>query len=77
MYTLSFLGPLFLSVCLDGLISMGNGFVCNIDMSKPEVVKYPQQKEESCYRDEIFYPRCKDLENPEVLYYHNLFKSKK
>jgi hypothetical protein len=35
---------------------------------------YQPSPEDACYRDGIFYPRCKDLENPEVLRYHNLLK---
>lgn len=41
----------------------------------PPVVKYDRQDpKDACYKDGIYYPRCKDLENPEVLYYHNLLK---
>jgi hypothetical protein len=40
------------------------------------VLKYDKQDpKDGCYKDGIYYPRCKDLENPDILYYHNLFKS--
>jgi hypothetical protein len=40
------------------------------------VIKYdvPDPKE-GCTKDGIYYPRCKDLENPEVWRYHQLFKN--
>jgi len=47
-------------------------YICERDYPKPAQVYYEPEK--SCYRDGVFYPRCKDLENPEVLHYHNLFK---
>jgi len=76
MYTLSFFGPVILSACVSGIVNSvigdGNSLVCNIERSKPQVVKYSYDTEKSCYKDGIFYPRCKDLENPEVLHYHNL-----
>jgi len=51
------------------------GEICNFNDHQVPVVKYDKPKpEDGCYRDGIFYPRCKDLDNPEVLYYHNLFK---
>jgi hypothetical protein len=43
------------------------------------VLKYDKQNpEDACYKDGIYYPRCKDLENSDILYYHNLlYNSKK
>lgn len=76
MYTLTFLAPILVNACISGILSRGRGLVCNIETSREQVLQYERPKpEESCYRDGIFYPRCKDLENPQVLYYHNLFKS--
>lgn len=55
-----------LQLCVSGT------YICERDYSKPPVVYYEPEK--SCYRDGVFYSRCKDLENPEVLHYHNLLK---
>jgi len=72
MYTLKFLAPILLSMCAEEFIS-GQGDYCVIDRGQPNVIKYEKQNpEDACYKDGIFYPRCKDLENPQVLYYHNL-----
>jgi hypothetical protein len=81
MYTISLFGPFLLGACANGIMNsvLGNpdGLLCNIDNSQPQVVQYQYPKpEESCYKDGIFYPRCKDLENPEVLRYHNLLYTK-
>lgn len=79
MYTLSFLGPLLLGACSDGIMNsvLGNrdGLLCNLDNSQPQVIQYSYNTEKSCYKDGIFYPRCKDLENPKVWHYHNLLKN--
>lgn len=81
MYTISLFGPMILSACAGGIVNSiigdGNSLICNIDRSKPQVVKYSYDTEKSCYKDGIFYPRCKDLENPEVLRYHNLMYTTK
>jgi hypothetical protein len=75
MYTLFFLkaiSPAVGALCLDNFIRM-QGEICNLREPPARVVKYdPQDPENACYRDGIFYPRCKDLMNPEVLHYHNL-----
>ena len=52
------------------------GDLCNFRQSQSSVMQYAKQNpEDACYRDGIFYPRCKDLENPEVWHYHNLLKN--
>ena len=74
MYTLQLLAPLVGGLCFDNFVNR-QGELCNIRDYPPQITKYYQQSpEDACYRDGIFYPRCKDLDNPEVLYYHNLFK---
>lgn len=75
MYALQLLAPFFAGVCFDNFVRM-QGEWCNVREPPVPVVKYdPQDPENACYKDGIFYPRCKDLENPEVLKYHNLLKS--
>lgn len=75
MYALQLLAPFFAGVCFDNFVRV-QGEWCNFRESPTPVVKYdPQDPENACYRDGIFYPRCKDLENPEVLKYHNLLKT--
>ena len=80
MYTLLFLksaAPFIGGMCLDNFLRR-QGELCNIRDYPANVVKYdPQDPENACYRDGIFYPRCKDLENPEVLHYHNLLYGQK
>jgi hypothetical protein len=74
LWQLSTIGPFVGSLCLSNFVHM-QGELCNIRQPPDIVVKYAQPKpEEGCYRDGIFYPRCKDLEDPLVLYYHNLLK---
>ena len=60
-----------LQLCIQG------NYICERDLSPPKVVYQQPNPKESCYKDGIFYPRCKDLENPEVLYYHNLLRTEK
>lgn len=56
-----------IQLCIQGL------YLCERSVTTP--MKYDRiDSNASCYRDGIFYPRCNDLNNPEVLYYHNLFK---
>ena len=78
MYTLFFLkglAPFVGSLCFDNFVHM-QGELCNIRQQPNDVLKYDKQDpKNACYKDDIYYPRCKDLENPEVLYYHNLFKN--
>jgi len=57
-----------LVMCLEGW------YICERSYEPPKVKYYESGK--SCYRDGVFYPRCEDLENKEVQYYHNLFKDK-
>lgn len=78
MYTIQLLAPLapiVAGLCVDNFITK-QGDLCNFRQPRFSVLKYDKPNPEAaCYRDGIFYPRCKDLENPEVLYYHNLLKN--
>jgi len=72
LYMLKGLAPFVAGLCFENFMTK-QGDLCNIRQSPDNVVKYtPGSPENACYRDGIFYPRCKDLENPEVLHYHNL-----
>ena len=72
LWQLKTIAPLIGGLCVDNFIKM-QGDICNFRQPPNYVVKYNKPNpEHACYRDGIFYPRCKDLENPEVLYYHNL-----
>jgi len=74
MQTLQFLAPILAGLCLDNFITM-QGEICNFrEPPAPRLVFYEPDK--ACYRDGVFYPRCKDFENPEVQHYHNLLKNK-
>jgi hypothetical protein len=75
LYVLQGLAPFIGAMCVDNFIRR-QGELCNAREHPSHVLKYdPQDPENACYRDGIFYPRCKDLENPEVLKYHNLLKA--
>lgn len=75
LWQLKAVAPFVAGLCFENFMTK-QGELCNLRQSPNYVVKYEKQNPEaSCYRDGIFYPRCKDLENPEVLYYHNLFKN--
>jgi len=75
MYTLQFLAPFVAGICIENFITR-QGELCNIRDYPADVVKYDKPTpEDACYKDGIFYPRCKDLENPEVWHYHNLLKN--
>jgi hypothetical protein len=77
LYMLQGLVPFVGSLCLDNYLRR-HGEFCNIRDYPAAVIKYDKQDpKDGCYRDGIFYPRCKDLDNPEVVYYHNLFKNVK
>jgi len=77
MYGLPYLLPLVGQLCFANFVSK-QGELCNFRQPPDVVIKYDTIKpEEGCTRDGVFYPRCKDLENPEVLAYHNLFYGKK
>jgi len=77
MYGLSYLLPFVGQLCFANFVTK-QGELCNFRQPPDVVVKYDKPNPEAaCYRDGIFYPRCKDLENPEVLAYHNLFYGKK
>ena len=75
MYTLEMLkalAPFAGALCFENFVYRQGDF-CNFRDYRPAVVRYDKPNPEAaCYRDGIFYPRCKDLENPEVLRYHNL-----
>jgi len=75
MYTLQFLAPFVAGICVENFITR-QGELCNIRDYPANVVKYDKPNpEDACYKDGIFYPRCKDLENPEVWHSHNLLKN--
>ena len=75
MNALQVLIPFVTSLCLDNFIR-GQGEFCNIRQPPDIVLKYDKQdSKDACYRDGIFYPHCKDLENPKVWHYHNLLKN--
>jgi len=72
MYTLQLLAPFIVGLCVDNFFTQ-KGELCNFRQLPNYVVKYDElNPKDSCYLDGIFYPRCKDLENPEVLHYHKL-----
>ena len=75
LFQLKAIAPLLGGLCVDNYVKM-QGDICNLRQPPDIVLKYDKQDpRESCYRDGIFYPRCKDLENPDVWYYHNLLKN--
>jgi hypothetical protein len=72
MYTLQLLAPFVAGLCFDNFMR-AQGEWCNFREPPDLVLKYDKQNpEDACYKDGIYYPRCKDLENPEILRYHNL-----
>ena len=75
LWQLKAIAPVVGSLCFSNFVYM-QGELCNVRQPPDYVIKYDQPKpEESCYKDGIFYPRCKDLENPEVWHYHQLLKN--
>jgi hypothetical protein len=62
-----------LSLCLNDYLGMR--LICSFDNTPPPVVKSNKEEEKSCYQDGIFYPRCKDLEDPNVWHYHKLLSN--
>jgi hypothetical protein len=75
LFQLKAIAPLVGGLCLDNFVTV-QGDLCNFRDPPMKVMKYEKQNpEDACYRDGIFYPRCKDLENPEVWHYHNLLKN--
>ena len=58
MYTLKLLAPLIVGMCMEGFTT-GQGDVCVVDNSKPNVVKY-YEPGKSCYVNGTFYPRCEE-----------------
>jgi hypothetical protein len=76
LYALQFLAPTVAGLCFENFITK-QGELCNFRDHPAAVMKYDKQDpKDGCYKDGIYYPRCKDLENPDVLYYHNLFVKK-
>ncbi len=76
MFTIQFLAPIITSLCINNFLSK-QGELCNARQQTDVVVNYKRENiESSCYLDGIFYPNCKDLNNPDVLYYHNLLYKK-
>lgn len=70
------MAPFVGALCLENFLYR-QGELCNFRDYKAPIVKYDKPNPEAaCYKDGIFYPRCKDLENPEVLSYHNMFLQK-
>lgn len=78
MYTLELLAPFVVNICFQNFITK-QGELCNFRQPPDFVLKYDKQDpKDACYKDGIYYPRCKDLENPDILHYHNLlYNSKK
>jgi len=75
MYGITYLAPFIAQLCFANFIEK-QGELCNFRQTPDVVVKYDKPKpEDGCVQDGIFYPRCKDLENPEIWHYHNLFKN--
>lgn len=58
MYTIKFLAPILFGVCANNFLE-GQGTYCNTRQSSPHVIKY-YEPEKSCYRNGVFYTRCKD-----------------
>ena len=77
LWQLKAIAPVIGGLCFSNFMEK-QGDLCNFRQPPDYVVKYNKQNPESaCYRDGIFYPRCKDLENPEILRYHNLLYGRK
>lgn len=77
LWQLSLVAPFVAGLCLDNFLKM-QGELCNVRQPPDIVVKYDKQDpKDACYKDGIYYPRCKDLENPEILRYHNLLYNAK
>jgi hypothetical protein len=75
LWQLKAVAPLVGGLCFSNFMEK-QGELCNFRQPRASVLQYAKPNPEAaCYRDGIFYPRCKDLENPEVLYYHNLLKN--
>ena len=56
MYTIKFLAPILMMGCADNFMK-GQGEYCNVDQSKPHVVKYYEQGK-SCYVEGVFHESC-------------------
>jgi len=64
MYTIKLLAPMLLSACVNDVLE-GNGYICDIDAPKPNVVKY-YEPGKSCYKNGTFYSKCEN--SPPVKY---------
>ena len=74
LWQLKAVAPVVGGLCLTNFMQK-QGDLCNFRQLPDYMVQYNQSNPEaSCYRDGIFYPRCKDLENTEILHYHTLFR---
>ena len=73
LWQLKAVAPLVGGLCFSNFMEK-QGELCNFRQPPDVVLTYDKQDpKDGCYKDGIYYPRCKDLENPEILYYHNLF----
>jgi len=57
MYTLEFLLPTALSLCIGS--ALANQGPCALDHPKPNVIKY-YEPGKSCYVNGVFYTKCED-----------------
>jgi len=62
-------------LCLNNLTCHFDNFANNSNQSEVMLKYNKLNPKDACYQDGIFYPRCKDLENPKVWHYHNLLKN--
>jgi hypothetical protein len=72
MEIINLLAPALLSLCVNNFIT-GQGEFCNPSSSTPPQIQH-YEKEKSCYRDGVFYPRCADYDDPLVQHYHKILK---
>jgi len=76
LWQLKAIAPVVGALCFSNFMEK-QGELCNFRQPPDYVVKYDRQDpKDACYKDGIYYPRCKDLENPEVWHYHNLLKNR-
>jgi hypothetical protein len=53
-----------------------NGIALDLSIPYNEKQQIINKPSDSCYRDGIFYPDCKDTEDKLVWHYHNLLKNR-
>ena len=58
MYTIQFLAPILMMGCANNFLQ-GQGEYCNLDQSKPNMVKY-YESGKSCYVNGTFYRKCEE-----------------